>query len=266
MAYQVVANSDKFILGSADLQIGTSIGALASVGSLQGIKFTSDGAASDIEFDNASAITKKSLKGCLVEANSSEIDVAMLKTIFGSTDDVYATVAGVLVPAYSDVFTQGSWAFDTFVPFAKQNGSGLVQTIASVTASVDGLLVVDVDYMVTKNPSTGAWGLVFTSTGAISTGLAQNITSVYAYTPSAAKTLTVMAGNFIPTAFVARLTHTNDAGKIFQITINKCYSTEFMQFPFSPDGGNEVMRMPLKIKGVADANSVAYEIYDNRVY
>jgi hypothetical protein len=265
MAYQVIANSDKFILGSADLKIGTSIATLASVGSLQGIKFSSDGAASDIEFDNASAITKKSLKGCMVEANSSEIDVSMLKTIFGSSDDVYATVAGSLVPAYAQTVASGDWSFNKFIAFSKQNGDGTAISLTSVVGSVDGALVLDTDFVKSQNPTTGEYGIsVVDSATVTSTGQALVLT--YAYTPSVAKTLTVMAGNFVPTAFVARLTHTNDAGKIFQITINKCYSTEFMQFPFSQDGGTDVMRMPIKIKGVSDANSVAYEIFDSRVY
>lgn len=263
--YQVVSNPDKFILGSCDVQLGVSIAALASIGSLQGVKFTSDGAATDLEFDNAAAITKKSLKGCLVEANSSEIDTAMLKTIFGSVNDVYTVTPGTPVAAYSDVIASGAWAYNTFYPFAKQNGDGTVQTVASITGSTDGLLVVDVDYVITKNPSTGDWGISVIDSATVTT-LSQSITAVYAYTPYASKTLTVKAGSFVPTSFVCRLIHTNDAGKKFQITINKCYSTEFAQFPFAADGSAETMRMPLKIKGVADANSVAYEIVDERVY
>ena len=265
MAYQVVANPDKFILGSADLQIGTSIATLASIGSLQGIKFTSDGAATDLEFDNAATITKKSLKGCMVEANSSEIDTAMLKTIFGSVDDTYATVAGVLVPAYVQTVASGDWNFNEFIAFSKQNGDGTVISLTSVAGSVDGPLILDTDFVETKNSISGEYGISVIDSVTV-TSTVQILTLTYAYTPYAAKVLTVKAGNFVPTAFVARLTHTNDAGKKFQITINKCYSTEFMQFPFAADGSAETMRMPIKIKGVSDAANVAYEIVDERVY
>lgn len=264
MAYQVISNSDKFILGSADLQIGTTIANLASIGSLQGIKFSSDGAATDLEFDNAATITKKSLKGCLIEANSSEIDTAMLKTIFGSADDVYAVTPGTLVPAANQVVASGDWAYNTFIPIEHQNGDGSVIAITSVTGGVDGALVDGTDYVIVKS-ACGEYGISILDSVDVTT-LVQSITIVYAYTPNASKTLTVKAGNFIPTSFVARLIHTNDAGKKFQITVFKSYSTEFMQFPFAADGSAETMRMPIKIKGVADSNNVAYEILDERVY
>jgi hypothetical protein len=266
MAYQTTANDDKFILGSAIIEVGTSVGTLASVGALTGIKVTADGESSAIEFDNAADITKKSLKGYMIEAEMAELDLTKIGTIFASPNDTAGTVAASIVNNHAYVIASGSWAYDTFIPYDYQNGDGSKITPDSVVGTTNATLVLDVDYTVVKN-SDGIWGIVCTdaSDGAFTTA-AQGLTITYDYTPYASKTLLIKSSNYVPTTFVARITHTDDAGKDFVMLFYKCYSEEFFTVAFPKDGGTDIVRVPLKIKAVGDATDQIVLITDERTY
>ena len=85
-------------------------------------------------------------------------------------------------------------------------------------------------------------------------------------TPGTRK-LTVKSANFIPPAFVVRVTHQTDTvGEYVRVTMNKAQSQEFLQINFAADGGTEVAKFPVKFKGVADTNGIIYEIEDTRTY
>jgi hypothetical protein len=79
----------------------------------------------------------------------------------------------------------GSWALETFIPFANQNGAGTVPT--SITVANDGALTLDTDYLVVKSGTL--WGVIILDTA--STDITETLELNYTYTPAASKKLTV---------------------------------------------------------------------------
>lgn len=117
----------------------------------------------------------------VVTGNLWENDPVKIAALRGGID-VVAETAGTPVSGASQVIASGDWAYDVSFELEGQNATGLAQTITSVTGSVDGLLVVRVDYGSVKN-SNNKWGIAVTDSVTVTT-LAQTLTVVYDYTPS----------------------------------------------------------------------------------
>ncbi len=124
--------------------------------------------------------------------NMWESDMEKIAAMRGGIDIVTNT-AGTLVPAASQVIATGDWAYDVPFELTGQNATGLVQTITSVTGSVDGLLVTRTDYASAK--TNNKWGIAVTDSTTVTTE-EQTMTVVYSYTP--VETLTVSTGGIVP--------------------------------------------------------------------
>jgi len=92
-------------------------------------------------------------------------------------------VAGVLVAGASQVTEANKYAFKQFIKIVNQNGNGSAITVNTVTWSVDGLLVTDIDYYVWVNEA-GEYG-IFVIDSATVTTMNQTFTINYDYTPNA---------------------------------------------------------------------------------
>ena len=95
------------------------------------------------------------------------------------------TVAASPVSVTDEDLAPGSWALNTFIPFANQNGAGTVPT--SITVANDGTLTLNTDYLIVQ--SAGIWGVIIRDTG--STDVTEPLELNYTYTPAASKKLTV---------------------------------------------------------------------------
>lgn len=129
-------------------------------------------------------------------------------------------VAGTPVAGATQVFSSGGFALNTAYVLDGQNATGLVQTINSVTGSVDGALVLGTGYEMVQIP--GGWAITFL------TGVtpAQNITVDYDYTPAATYELTAGTTSKVLEPYKVRFRHYTDAAftlydwecEIFRVT------------------------------------------------
>jgi hypothetical protein len=171
------------------------------------------------------------------------LDKDFYNIIMGSTDTV-TNVAGSLVSGATDVWASSGWTYDVWVALEGQNGAGTAPTINSVTGSVDGALVLNTDYSLTKSGSK--WGIVVTDSVTVTT-TAQTITINYDYTPSAG--YTVQGGNSSTLSkFILKLEGSNDNGKSGQWDFWLCQIVSLGDAAFQADDAEDRrLAQPLEI-------------------
>lgn len=268
MAYQGSPNTDKFVFASAELFIGATEGTVASVGGLKNTKVEPQTKNGEITLDNRRKIVKKSLDTYKISTEMAEIDLAKFSTIFAGPSDEYTTTAGTIVNNHSYAISSGAWAYDVFIPFDFQNGDGTKITPDSVTASTDGLLVLNTDYFISKDEN-GLWGIAVRDSATVTT-LSQTITIVYDYTPAASKNMKFKSSNFIPDTLFCIIKALDDNGDYLTLKFPAVYSTSFPAFNFPAETGTDVMMTPLELEAVGatydgDDNVIVY-ITDERSY
>jgi hypothetical protein len=266
MPYQQPVVSVKTIrVGSVKVEVGESVGSLVSLGTGNAAKWSEKKTTQDLVSDNGGWI-KTFLKEqtCEVEYTMLEIDLNILQQARGGIDE-YSVVAGSLISGYSQAVTSGAWAYNKFIKFTNQNGSGAAITPTSVTASVDGLLVSGTDYYVGQN-AAGEYGIFVVDSTTVTTA-AQTLTIVYNYTPNAAVIMT-SGGNVTVSSKVVRLTNTDENGKIFRITIYKAIDAEGISIDFPTDDEGKAWENTIKFTGYKDASrnvgDQLFEIYDEQ--
>lgn len=140
-----------------------------------------------------------------------------INTLMRGTLDTRTVIAGALVAGETDTLLDGAWDVNIFYPIKHQNGDGSIIVVNSVSGSVDGVLTVNDDYDLVKNPS-GVYGVVLQDL-ASATNLAtivQDIVIDYDYTPTAS--VKTQSGNKTElTKFMVRITTKND-GNTYLIT------------------------------------------------
>jgi hypothetical protein len=274
MGFQTTANSNKFIFGSAKIEVGADLAHLYDLGAARGVKLKESYESVEIEIDNtANVIVGVKSPTIEIEGSLLEIDLDKLAVIRGGIDTVTPIAAAKVNDAEQEV-ASGDWAFNEFIEIENQNGDGSVlqidaQGYVNVEGSVDGALTHGTDYYMVKN-GQGKWGIMCldTGSGGCSTE-SQVLTIAYDYTPNASRQFDT-GGTVTMAAKVVRLTHTNDAGEIFQATIWSAKATEGMEISFPSDNGNEVMEIPFKMKGTPDttrsAGAQLFQLIDERTY
>ena len=216
------------------------------LGAMRNVIFEETWDALIVDSDNAGKVQEgiRNQKAALV-GDLMELDLEKLNIMRGGIDK-FTEPAGTPVTDYSQVVLMGSWLFNVFIPFDKQNGDGSKITPTSVTASIDGVLAIDVDFDIVKD-SSGRWGITITDSTLVSTE-DQNVTIVYDYTPSAHKLLK-SGGLFVMSAVQARITNVNEAGKNFIITLKKANSASGITIALQPDEGEDAAVCPIRIDG-----------------
>ncbi len=265
MSQTTVQRQNAIRFGSAKFEIGDSLAALTNIGALRNVKAVESWEEVLVESGNAGVLLKKIRNQKLtLSADYLEPDMQVLNIIRGGIDN-YSTVAGTPVSGYSQVVASGTWNYEKFIPFDKQNGSGAKITPTSVTGSVDGALVLDTDYFLVKSP-VGAWGLYIIDSATLTTEV-QDITIVYDYTPAASKKLS-SGGKFTIDSKVIRLTNTNEAGKELRIVVYNAYNSKALELNFPDDNSEDVMVVPVSLIAEVDASRTGgdqlYEITDEQ--
>ncbi len=269
MAQTTVKESRTLRIGSCKVEVGADVGSLVDIGATRKNTTLKEAWEKLRRMSANAGLIDQGIKPGSHKANVTgeflEVNLANLNAYRGGVDN-YSTVAGVEVAGHSEVIAAGAWAYDTHIPLPHQMGTGAKITPTSVTGSVDGLLVVNVDYFIAKNPSTNQWGIVIIDSATVTT-LAQNITIVYTYTPAASVTLAT-GGKFTISPKVVRLTNTNAAGKVLRVTVFKAYNADGIQMEFLPDDDGEYMGLPFSFEGECDealtAGAQLMEIYDEQ--
>ncbi|RXG66002.1 hypothetical protein ES695_05160 [Candidatus Atribacteria bacterium 1244-E10-H5-B2] len=251
----VVKKENSIRFGSGKFEVSNDDWATSKdLGAMRNVIFEETWDALIVDSDNAGEVQEgiRNQKAALV-GDLMELDLEKLNIMRGGID-VFTEPAGTPVTDYSQVVLMGSWLFNVFIPFDKQNGDGSKITPTPVTGSVDGALELNVDYDIVKD-SSGRWGITITERtgeepswiGKVTTE-AQNVTIVYDYTPSAHKLLT-SGGLFKMTPAQARITNVNEAGKNLVITLFKANSVNGITIALQPDEGEDAAVCPIRIEG-----------------
>lgn len=245
MSQTTVQKTEAIRKGSVRVQIGDDFNSLVDIGALRDPKLQMMGEAQNIEFDNVDDL-RQFAEGDKVQVSFilAEINLTNLAKLDKGLVNL-TTVAGTIVNNHSQVVASGAWAYNTFIPFDNQNGDGSAITPDSVTGGTDGLLVSETDYFITT--VNGVRGIIIKNSVTVTT-LAQTITIVYDYTPSASKKITF---NKIGTKqlVVARLTNTDADGNEFRIDIDDVTNIQAQSIDFSADDEAEVATMPVTLEG-----------------
>ena len=246
----VVQKAEAIKFGSGKMEVSTDNWATSKdLGAMRGIVFEETWDELSVMSDNAGEVVagirnqKASLAGDLIE-----IDLEKLSILRGGID-LLGTTPGTPITDYSQFILQGAWAFNVFIPFTYQNGTGAKITPTTVTGSVDGLLVVEVDYDIVKD-SSGRWGITITDSTTVTTE-DQNITIVYDYTPAASRYLK-SGGKYTMTAMQVRVTNLNEAGEKFIAEVYKAKSASGITIALQPDEGEDPAVVAIRMVGSRD--------------
>jgi len=168
----------------------------------------------------------------------------------------YSTVAGTPVAGHDFVASSGAWSFDKTILLDKQNGDGSKPTINTVTGSVDGALVEDTDYFVTKLDGAG-WAVVILDTVTVTTE-AQDITVNFDYTPSA-KSIIKRGGIKIITPIELAFqtigsSQVDGSDEYVTFYFHKVFSNGNHGHGFSPENSAEPITMELGFTAKKDTN------------
>ncbi len=198
-----------------------------------------------VKSDNAGDVVvgKRNQKAALV-GDLMEIDLEKMNILRGGIDK-YTTPEGTPVTDHKQTVLSSAWTYNKFIPLTFQNGRGTLIEVKTVTASVHGVLVVEVDY--DNVLVDGISGITITVTEDLP-ALTEFIEIVYDYTPSAHKLLK-SGGLFTMTAIQARITNLNEAGDKFIITLFKANSASGITIALQPDEGEDAAVCPIRIDG-----------------
>lgn len=178
------------IIGSAKIEYTLdNFSSFSDLGLANGVTLTENITALDAVPDNGE--TPDSLAGIAaqtvtVAAQLWEYNLTNLNSIRGGVDIYTATPATPVVGA-SHVISSGDYSFGSINLLPGQNSDHTIQSITSVTGSVDGAGAAD-DWEQVYNSSEKKWYIVIKDGTNFAT-TAQDITIVYDYTPAVSKEL-----------------------------------------------------------------------------
>jgi hypothetical protein len=258
----LVQDGNTVRLGSGMLEVGDDVGTLVNLGLMNDVNFEETFDRAKVMTDNGGEVDlgirnhKAGVQGNLVEINLSNLNL-----IRGGIDN-YETVAAAPVAVTNEAIVLNG---TNFVRLANKNGDKTEVTAITVT-NVAGTTtyVRNTDYVMAVD-SQG-----YTCIARIAGGTITDKSTVhvdYTHTPAAAKKLT-SGGKFTIAPKVVRITNTNDAGKIFRITVYKATNEAGIKFEFPGDEDVELMTVPINLVGVVDtvreAGDQLFEIYDEQ--
>jgi hypothetical protein len=260
-----------FILGSADIRVGDTVGAVQSLGPANGISVEEKWEEIKMEIDNYGEEIlgiknhEVNIKGKLLE-----IDLELFASIRGGVDE-YSIVSGVAVNDHTQVVASGAWEFNKFIQIEHQNGDGSIlelngQGHVDVSGATNGALDNIDDFDMVK--VNGKWGIIVKDSSSVTTE-AQALTITFDYTPSATKVLTT-GGLKVISSKVVQLIHTTSYGETITITIYKAKNTDGMKLDFPADDADKAAEVEFTFNGKCDGTRTVgdqlLKIEDTRVY
>jgi len=193
-----------------------------NVGSIEGLSFKENIAATQLKGDNAVEDKYASDQTITIAFNQREAASEDVRVVLRGAFDASGTpVAGTLVEEHEQVISSGGWNYNKFIAFDYQNGAKTIITPDSVTLGVNGAIVLDTDFVIVEQtPGSGIWGIVIIDSATVTTE-AQSVTIVYDYTPYASQT-TYSGGKTTIPYFMIRITNTDESAKLIRFWAYKC--------------------------------------------
>lgn len=164
---------------------------LMRLASVRGLQAITDNTVNTVEInaDDTGTIIKGSTPENRIEGSFLEnVDRDVIQRLLGGTA---SNVAGTIVAGALQETASGAWAYGAPIVIANQNGSGAPVVVNAVEGATDGVLTVNVDYVVGQD-YLGHTVITMLSGGNITT-LAQVIEFDYDYTPNASENITISA-------------------------------------------------------------------------
>lgn len=233
--------------GSTRVLVGNDFDNLVDIGALRNPQVNFLNEAQRIEFDNANGLDYF-IKGDRIQAtfDLAEINLDTIAVLDAGMVNI-EHVAGTIVNNANQLIVAGGWSYNTFVQIANQNGNGAIINIDSVTASVNGALVANTDYVLTQGPN-GKWGIIILDSATVTT-LNQNVTIQYDYTPNASKKITTQETGK-KTLKCMRIINENNDGKIFKLDISDGTNMAPISIDYAGDQDDDVAIQAVDFQGV----------------
>lgn len=239
-------NDNAILIEYANLWVGDDASSLVDMGAVRNVKFSSELVSTVVNSDNRGEIIRKSRMPGKVEAELLEAgDADTLDNIFKGLL-TKTSVAGTIVNNHQQVIASGSWVYDKFIPFDKQNADGTYPNVDSVTLGTDGAIVLNTDYAKSKDPATGEWGIVIRDSATVTTE-AQSVTIQFDYTPAASKVLRAGTNQTSTPRYVKLIAPSeNDSNLTREIVLESAQATSPMVLAFvDVENANDVGVMPV---------------------
>lgn len=245
--YQTSAqHSETIRFGSAKIEVGEAVASLVNLGIAQNIEFTEEFTPIVLKPDNAPEITVGVREHyATAKFDLWEIDLSNMNLIRGGID-TYTPVAGDPVTVTDEpVKLTGT----KMVRLANKSGDGSEPTSIVVKGSDNGATVRNTDYVI--GVDAAGWPVIGRVAASTDIADGETVKVTYTYTPNASVKLSTGGKNTINPR-VVRLTNTNAAGKIFQITIYAAKNQGGIELKLPGDDSEDPSVVPIELKGSVD--------------
>lgn len=178
-----------------------------------------------------------------------QIDLSNINLLMSGATS-YSTVAATPVAVSDEDIATGSWALETFIPFANQNADGTEP--ASITVANAGALVLGTDYLVIEG-NDGQWGVYILDT--VDTDIAETLELNYTYTPADSTELSMGSSSveITPRAFRIRKNLGTDAApKYFGVEIYSATNEAGLSLSFPRYDEDGITTLPVSLVGSLD--------------
>lgn len=229
-----------------DVYVGADAGSLVNVGAVRNVRFMADAIRTKVESDNRGTVVNKERLQGKIECELLEAgNMSVLESIFKGLVTL-TPVAASIVNNHVQTVASGSWTYDTFIPFDAQNGDGTYPNVDSVTLGTDGAIVLNTDYVKTKDPATGKWGITIRDSSTVTTQ-AQAVVIQFDYTPAASQVLTGGTNQTATPRYVKISGPSEDDSNLTRdVVLAEAVATSPMLIPFvDVENANDVGVMPL---------------------
>lgn len=239
------------LIEHGNIWVGDDAGSVVDMGAVRNVKFTGKQIHTKIDSDNRGTIINKvrmngEIMFDLLEAG----DAASLENIFKGIITLGSNAATPVVGGTQALASP--FVPNEFYEFTGQQASGLVPTSISVSGATDGVLTLDDDYFIFKNPNTGKWGIILTNVaaGVTLTTLSQVVTITSSYTPAASATLTGGTNQTATPRYVKIIGPSEDSDAVTRtIILSAAIATSDMVIEFvEVENANDVGKMQVKFE------------------
>jgi len=253
MSQTTIQNPNAVRWGSGKFEAAlksSGFGALQDMGALKDITVDETWTEVTVDSHNAGRIRKRIKDQKLaIKFNWLEPDYGKLAMLRGGSLDEYNIVAGVPVIDHQQFVASGAWSYLKFIPFDRQNASGVVPSNISVSGSVNGPLVASTDYFVMKN-NAGMWGLYIIDSATVTTE-AQILTIEYDYTPASSVTFST-GGNRTVNPIVVRITNKDENSKNHRMDVYEVYIQKGVSFKYLSDEADDCNAIAIEAEAICD--------------
>lgn len=263
MPYQTnIQHSNSIKFGSAKVEAGATIGSLVDIGLAANVEFSDDWDPVDIIPDNGPKIHKgKKNHRAVVKFEMWELYLDNIYSLRGG-GDIKTPVAASPVTVTDEQHTLTGVVGERL---NFKNGANTIVTAITVKDSANTSCVQNTDFVIYID-SAGYTCIARTTGSAILTS-GETAKVSYTYTPNASVSLT-SGGLQTITPQIVRLTNTDAAGKIFQVTVYRATNQKGITLKFPADDSDKNLTIPFELEGEVDTTRTAgdqlFKIYDEQ--